>query len=470
MGTLGLFGTSSEIGYSRVVSYLKNYRPVSNLSFLSKLIEKIVALRLSNYLQNNNLHERLQSAYRKFHSTETALIKVHNDIITAIDNGQSVILVLLDLSAAFDTVDHGILLTRLSTRYGIRDRALDWFVSYLSDRTQFVKLDGSSSHSIHLAQGVPQGSVLGPILYSLYTSPLSDIADQHGMNYHFYADDSQLYISFKTSCLNDMEFSKSKMETCVRDIDLWMLRNRLKLNQDKTEVLVFSSSYRPRPSLDNLMIVDEIVSCSPMARNIGVVFDNSLSMVPYVNAVCKSAFFHLRNISKIRKFLTPETTKATIHAFVTSKIDYCNCLLFGLPNYLLQRLQRVLNCAARVVYQSNKYDHITPLLMELHWLPVEQRINFKILLITYKALNGQAPTYITDLLCYYRPARPLRSSTQNLLRNPRYNLKNYGGRSFAVAAPRLWNALPLAVKNSNSVDTFKRQLKKHLFLCSYPNC
>ena len=234
--------------------------------------------------------------------------------------------------------------------------------------------------------------------------------------------------------------------------------------------VVFSSSYCPRPSLDNLMIVDEIVSCSPMARNIGVVFDNSLSMVPYVNAICKSAFFHLRNISKIRKFLTPETTKAIIHAFVTSKIDYCNCLLFSLPNYLLQRLQRVLNCAARVAYQSNKYDHITPLLMELHWLPVEQRINFKILLITYKALNGQAPTYITDLLSYYRPARPLHSSTQNLLRNPRYNLKNYRGQSFAVAAPRLWNAIPLAVKNSNSVDIFKRQLKKHLFLSSYSNC
>ena len=448
----------------------KNYRPVSNLSFLSKLIEKVVAIQLSNYLQDNHLHETLQSAYKKFHSTETALIKVHNDIATAIDDELSVILVLLDLSAAFDTVDHGILLTRLSMRYGIRDRALEWFVSYLSDRTQFVKLDGSSSESIHLPQGVPQGSVLDPNLYSLYTSPLSDIAHQHGMRCHFYADDSQFYVSFKTCCLNDMESSKSKMEACVRDIDVWMLCNHLKLNQDKTEVLIFSSPYRPRPSLDNLTIVDEIVACSPMARDIGVVFDNSLSMVSHVNAVCKSAFFHLHKISKIRKFLTPETTETIIHAFVTSKIDYCNSLLFGLPKFLLQRLQRVLNCAARVVYQSNKYDHITPLLMELHWLPVEQRINFKILLITYKALNGQAPTYLSDLLSYYRPARPLHSSAQNLLRDPRYNLKNYGGRSFAVATPPLWNALPMVVKSSNSVDTFKRQLKSHLFLCSYVNC
>ena len=170
---------------------------------------------------------------------------------------------------------------------------------------------------------------MGPILYSLYTSSLSDIANQHGRKCHFYADDSQFYISFKTSCLNDMESSKSKMRACVRDIDLWMLCNRLKLNQDKTEVLVFSSPYRPRPSLDNLMIVDEIVVCSPMARNIGLVFDNSLSMVSHVNAVCKSAFFHLHKISKIRKFLTPETTKTIIHAFVTSKIDYCNSLRRG---------------------------------------------------------------------------------------------------------------------------------------------
>ena len=171
----------------------------------------------------------------------------------------------------------------------------------------------------------------------------------------------------------------------------------------------------------------------------------TLSMVSHVNAVCKSAYFHLHKISKIRKFLTPETTKTIIHAFVTSKIDYCNSLLFGLPNVLLQRLQRVLNCAARVVYQSNKYDHITPLLMELHWLPVQQRINFKILLICSEWPSSFI--YISDLLSYYRPARSLRSSTQNLLRNPCYNLKNYGGRSFAVAAPRLWNALPMAVKS-----------------------
>ena len=172
----------------------------------------------------------------------------------------------------------------------------------------------SSPQSIHLPQGVPQGSVLGPILYSLYTSPLSDIANQHGMKY-FYADDSQFYISFKATCLNDMESSESKMEACVRDIDLWMLCNRLKLDQDKTEVLVFSSSYRPRSSLDNLMIVDEIVACSPMARNIGVVFDNSLSIVSYVDAVCKSAFFICIKYPILGSFLHQKLRKPLVTSF-----------------------------------------------------------------------------------------------------------------------------------------------------------
>ena len=119
----------------------------------------------------NILYEALQSAYKKFHSTETALIKFHNDVVTAIDSGHSVILVLLDLSAAFDTVDHTILIRRLSTHFGIRGRALDWFVSYLSDRAQYTKVNDISSNSLYLTQGVPQGSVLGPILNSLYTSP-----------------------------------------------------------------------------------------------------------------------------------------------------------------------------------------------------------------------------------------------------------------------------------------------------------
>ena len=349
----------------------KNYRPVSNLSFLFKVIEKAVALQVTNYLEDNHLYEPLQSAYKKSHSTKTTLIIVHNDIVTTIDSGHSVILVLLDLFAAFDTVDHRILIRRLCTRFGIRNRALDWFVSYLSDRTQYVKVKDTLSHLLRLTQGVAQGSVLGPTLYSLYTSPLGVIAKHHQMNFHLYADDTQLYISFKTCCTNDMELSKTRMEACVCDIDLWMVQNRLKLNQEKNGGAGIFISLSSKTKL---------VNCSSTAKDIGVTLDESLSMAPHVIAVCKSAFFHLRNISKIRKFLNMETTKSLVHAFITSKVDYCNSFLYGVPKYLLLRLQRILNCAVRIVFKSNKHDHITPLLKELHWLPIEKRIKLKILL------------------------------------------------------------------------------------------
>ena len=198
-----------------------------------------------------------QSAYRKFHRTETALIRVHNDIAINLDQKRSVILMLLDLSAAFDTVDRCILLSRLSHRFGIRGTALEWFRSCSSNRIQFVNVNGSTSERHVLQFGVPQGSVLGPLLYSLYTSPLSDIAGKRDLSFHLYADDTQLYVKFETSSLNDMELSKCKLEVCVREIDTWMLLNRLKLNKDKTELLVISSVHRARPPLSHIHVCDE---------------------------------------------------------------------------------------------------------------------------------------------------------------------------------------------------------------------
>ena len=226
-----------------------------------------------------------QSAHRTNHSTETALIRVYNDIALSIDSRKSVVLVLLDLSAAFDTVDHFFLFSRLSARFGICDHALNWLRSYLSDRTQFVRIQDVPSHVNDLRYGVPQGSVLGPLLFSLYTSPLGDIARSYGLSYHFYADDTQLYLSFETSSAEDLSICKSTIEDCVREIDLWMLVNKLKLNSNKTEILVFSSSYCPRRALNNLVIASETVDCSTIARNNGVIFNNSLSMLPNVTAV-----------------------------------------------------------------------------------------------------------------------------------------------------------------------------------------
>ena len=194
---------------------------------------------------SHHLDKTFQSAHKNFHSPETALVRVQNDILCAIDNNGSVILLLLDLSATFDTVDHSIMLSRLSQRFGVNGTVLAWFESYLTLRRQFVQVNGCRSQR-SLERGVPKGSVLGPFLYLLYTSPVANIINFHKLQYHLYADDTQLYISFKTDCSYDLSLAKRRVECCVNDIDCWMVNNGLKLKQDKTELVFVSSKSQSR--------------------------------------------------------------------------------------------------------------------------------------------------------------------------------------------------------------------------------
>ena len=260
---------------------------------------------------------------------------------------------------------------------------------------------------------------------------------RHRISYHMYADDMQIYMTFKSSVLGDLEQSREIIEACVRDVDRWMLHNNLKMNSDKTELLILHSKHRPQPPLDSIGVIDTPVFPTQSARNIGIVFDSTMNLDKHVDEICKSAFYHIRNISQVRRYLSIESTKTLVHAFVTSRIDGCNALLYGLPGNLIQRLQYVLNSAARLISLSRKADHITPLLIDLHWLPVQQRINFKILLFTYKIVNGLAPSYLSDLLIPYVPSRTLRSADKLLLCQPSYRLKSYGSRAFSVGAPSL---------------------------------
>ena len=206
------------------------------------------------------------------------------------------------------------------------------------------------------------------------------------------------------------------------------------------------------------------VSFSKTARNLGAVFDSAMDMKAHVNSVCRSGYMHIRTIGKIRHLLPQKVTEQLTHAFVTSRLDSCNSLLYGLPAVLTDKLQRLQNTAARLVTRTRKYDHITSVLRQLHWLPIQQRIVFKILLQTYRALHGMAPVYIRDLLIPYSPARNLRSSTDRLLLTiPRTKCRRYGDRAFSVSAPRLWNNLPYNIRNCATLATFKTKLKTHLF-------
>ncbi|CAB3979672.1 Hypothetical predicted protein [Paramuricea clavata] len=257
-----------------------NFRPVSNLKFLSKLVEKSVSGQLNNYLVENDLHEQYQSAYKAFHSTETALVKITNDILLSLDRGEHVFLLLLDLSAAFDTVSHSLLLSRMEKRFGISGIVLKWFESYLSNRSQFVNINGTRSATHDVNIGVPQGSVLGPLLYLIYTSPLAEIINRYNLKYHLFADDTQIYISFNTT---DVATSKQRVEDCVAEICHWMNSNELKLNHDKTEIMLIHSRYRNKPPVDDFNIeLEKVPITAALVKSLGVGFDEHMMFDSYV--------------------------------------------------------------------------------------------------------------------------------------------------------------------------------------------
>ena len=223
-------------------------------------------------------------------------------------------LLLLDLSIAFDTVNHSLLLSRLENSCGITGAVLQWFHSYLTGRSQFVEINDTKSSVTDLTVGVPQGSVLGPILYLLYTAPLAEIIQSHGLVYHFYADDAQFYIT--SDC--DVDVARLCIENCVTDICHWMDVNELKLNHNKTEIILIYSKYNTRPLFTYFSICSERLTTTANARSLGVVLDDNMLFDVHVSDICRSSFNQLRNLSKIRKYLTQESSEIAVHAFITS--------------------------------------------------------------------------------------------------------------------------------------------------------
>ena len=445
---------------------LKNYRPVSNIPFLAKALEAAVIMQLEEHFQINNLEDERQSAYKRHHSTETLLLKVQNDIMVSLDKQQATMLVLLDLSAAFDTIDHNILLKRLKLRYGIGGTALNWFRDYLHKRSQSVVIKDTESKSRVLSCGVPQGSKLGPILFNAYIAPLSDIAKRHGITDQKYADDEQLIMSFKPGNADDEKSSLAKMENCITDIRDFLSKNKLVNNSDKTEFILFGSKHNLKQvSVHSINVGNAKINITDQVKNLGVIMDKNLSMEKQVNAICKKVFFNIRNIAHIRKCLSRDVTKTAIHALVTPHLDYANSLLFGTTKRNLDKLQIAQNSAARMIERLKKYDRISHVLKELHWLPIKARINFKILNLTWKALNGKAPKYLSDMLKLSSNSN-LRSSNCTTLKVPRSNM-SFGDKAYSIIAPKLWNDLPIEIRNSKDHNAFRKHLKTYLFHVSY---
>ena len=410
---------------------------MSNISFLSKFLEKVVAIRLNSHISSSNASNHYQSAYREFQFTETALFKIHNDILSSIDDGRVTALTLLCLSAAFDTIDHTVLLRRLDDWFGVTEKALDWFRSYLTGRCQRIKLGDCLSSEADLPFGVPQGSVLGPLLFTLYTTPLSSMISRIAVPHHLYADDSQLYVSFSWG---DSAAALNGLQSCLVSVQSWMRTNKLKLNPDKTEFLLIWNEWQRSKCLSIFPIQLFCVKTNPAktARNLGVIFDKNFTFRSHISAVCSSCFYHMWDLQCIRRYLDLDSAKLLATALVFSHLDYCNSLLYGIADMDVTIRRCVQNRLAHIVTKSLPFTHSVPLLCSLHCLPVKFIILFMISLLTYEDIHEKQPVYIHSMLAGSRPSHSLRSNKGISLPVP--NVKTNSGARHFTLVPLLFRA------------------------------
>ena len=289
------------------------------------------------------------------------------------------------------------------------------------------------------------------------------------ISFHAYADDLQLYAEFDPRSEGDCERVLARLSSCIDVINEWMIQNTLRLNQDKTEFFLIANRNVSAALSDISLKLGELsIQRSTSIKNLGVTFDDSLTMYSQINTICKSVNFHIRNIWRIRRFITTEACHHIVRGLVLSRLDYAKSLLFGACETDLTRLQRLQNKAARLVLSCGRDQSSTGLFRELHWLPVKQRIIYKLMLYIYKALNDMAPCYISAMthLQNTDPAeyrQRLRSSSDQTRLIVSRSFKRAGDMSFTITAARLWNDLPVYLRESQSLPMFKRQLKTHLF-------
>ena len=436
----------------------KNYRPVTNLQFVGKLIERIVKSRFDEHMAANNLHSSKQYGYKTEHSTEMLMTKVTNDLLLSCDKKTPTLLMFLDLSAAFDTVDQEKLLKILDEELGIRGIALEWFRSFLCGRTQKVKIGDSYSEEMALDFGVAQGSILGPPLFNAYTKSFPDkMKVKIRFSVEGYADDHQLLKQFNV--LFQVEVLGDDLQKSFQAIEDWMSEYFLKLNATKTKIMIVAPpSVRKEIIVNGTFINGKCIRFVESAKNLGVLFDPELSFNKQVDKVVSTSFSTIRLLSRIQYFLSSEELNNIVCSRIFSNIDYCNALYYGLSKEALNKLQRVQNCAARLVMKINRFDHVSldTVFYKLHWLRVRERIVYKVLLIVHKCVNKKAPVEIAGL---FRLVKSCRTKKLDVVSCS----GSFGERAISVCGPKLWNALPPGLREETRTDEFKKSLKTFLF-------
>ena len=428
-----------------------NFRPVSILPVLSKVLEKIVCNQLMEHLESAKLLSNSQHGFRKGLSTETALLKLTDEIYKNIDERKISLLILCDLSKAFDSVNHSELLEMCKEHY------IDtfWFENYLRDRNQIVRLGDTKSIAKQVEFGVPQGSVLGPILFLIYVNDMAKhIKDCFLIQY---ADDTQVLLSDK---MENMEAMIEKAELILLEIKKYFLRKGLLLNANKTQCMfVGCSQYISRiPEHIVIKCDGEEIKISQHVKNLGVYMDRYMTYGSHIDELSRKASGILMYLNRIKDYFDNETRALIVQSLVLSIINYCIKIWGKTSNFYLEKAQKLQNFAARVaVVGVKKHDHITPTLQRLKWMKIIDKCSYEVCIFVFRILQKEYPSWLYSFpnVYNYRDTST-RQDGDLYIDNYRTDL---GSRTMMIRGPSLWNKLPRNIRECSNAKLFKNKLK-----------
>lgn len=409
-------------------------------------------------VRSNCLLNDLQSGFRKGHSTTTALLKVTNDIRVSINNGLVTVLVLLDFSKAFASMRHDFLIDKLVHHFGLSYEAAAWFKSYLEARSQCVRLDGKSSGWRDILSGVPEGSILGPLLFSLFINDISD-----GIlfcKYHLYADDCQVYHSFPVS---EMERGIREINHDLSIINNWSNMNGLRLNAGKTQVMVCGKPRFVQPVKEalvnetfSLVLGTEKLMPSEKVKNLGVFFDEGLTGVHQVNHILKQVYCRLRQLYHFNHLLPIEVKKKLVQSLVFPYFEYGDLVFYELLGGLEAKLEVAHNNCIRFIYSLRRNISITSYRLSLGFLKPKSRRMMRMSIFLYKLFGSETPAYLRNILVLFNSDHDTRYRFCNL-RIPVCH-SGYFKASFHLAASKVWNSLDPPLRRSETMMQFKNGL------------
>lgn len=432
-----------------------NYRPISVIGHISKIMEIQVHKQLICYMQNNNYINIDQSAYLKHHNTQTALHRVTDDWIDNICNGLFTAVCALDIKKCFDTIDHNILLTKLEY-YGIINNEIQWFQSYLSNRQQIVRCNGKVSDVMSINIGVPQGSVLGPILFLIMVNDISQHV--HTGTANLYADDTLIYCEG-----NSVKEVNDRLQECINSVSDWYNGNNIILNASKSNTMLIASRFKLNKNTESLKITlnNQILPMVSDFKYLGIEIDSNLHWTKHVNKLCKVLGYKLSQLSRLRNNVPSDILRKIYNSGIQPIIDYALTVWGTTINVNINRVQRLQNYAARII--SRNFDYINTrgidLVKFLGWMSVKQRFLYFQILLMFKCIHGHAPVYLLNNITLESEISNVNTRRHPLDLYIPIPVNEFHKKILFYRGAKAWNNLPGEIRNITNFNAFKNKLK-----------